>query len=215
MTTLFDCIFRQRFLLTLRESESRHAHFDRQLKNAEISNVQVVYGKRYVRKGVFKNPPSRGITATHLRIHRLAERRGTGSVLIFEDDVVFVPNFHERIRPVLEDLITQDWDVFYLFRPQQGTNDIDGERGRILERFPSGLLRISGTKNVHAYAINGRSLPSLVQKLNLKYIAGLHLQKRVIDKSLPSLGLRSFGVDQDLVSQSEDFESATKGLTGG
>jgi hypothetical protein len=148
-----------------------------------------------------------------LRIHRLAERRATGSVLIFEDDVVFVPDFQRKIYPVLKELETQDWDVFYLFSPQQGTNDIDGERGRILERFPSGLLRISGTKNVHAYAINGRSLPSLVERLNLEYISGLHLQKRVIDKSLPSLGLRCFGVDEDLVSQSEGFESATKGLS--
>jgi GR25 family glycosyltransferase involved in LPS biosynthesis len=211
MGYLFDSQFSNRYILTLKEYTNRHLHFKEQFKNAGIESVKVIYGLKVLFKGCFKNTASRGITLTHLKVQKRALKELPAHVVIFEDDIEFVPNFKEKVEPILADLLKQDWDLFYFYKPQKGRYyDLDGDRGEVLESYPSGLLKITGTVHSHAYAINAKSLPKIVERYNIDYIKNLHLQIRVIDKSLPSLRLKTFAANEDLVYQSVKFESATK-----
>ena len=212
MMYLFDKLFPNKYLLTLKENTNRQKHFRRELDLAEIENVNIVYSKKVLLRKCFKNPASRSITLTHLKIHRMGLKRPNDNLLVLEDDIQFIEGFKSKIEPVLRELQSHDWDLFYFFKPVKGNSDLSGKRGEIIHKYHSGLMRITGTINSHAYAINKSSLPNLVKTYNLDYINKLHPQIRIIDKSMPNLPLKIFAVDQDFIFQCEDFESATKNV---
>lgn len=213
-SALFKSYFSKYYVLTIKSNKKRHIYFQNQLQKLNLENFKIFFGKKYLFKSCFKNQASRGITNAHLDVHRLANKECNNNFIIFEDDITFVDNFFEKVAPIIEELKTKDWDIFYFHKPVKGGGDIEGNRGEIMEEYDSGLLKITGTIHTHAYAININSLPKIIKKFNLNYIKNLHLQIRVIDKSIATLKLNYYACNEDLIYQNLDqnFLSATKNL---
>ena len=206
----FDNYFPNRYIITLKENTNRHNHFKNELGKVGIDNYQIHYSTKFILKSIFKNTASRSMTEAHINLHKQAREKHNNNVAIFEDDICFVDNFKEKIKPILADLDNQDWDIFYFFKPIKGNpSDYDAQRGYILEKFDSGLVKTIGTINTHATAINIKNIDKIINTYNLDYIKQLPLQIRIIDKSLSNSGLNMYACSEDLIYQSEKFPSST------
>lgn len=206
----FDEYFPNRYIITIKENTRRHVHFKNELENAGIDNYKIHYSTKFILKSCFKNTASRSMTEAHINLHKNAQKNHDSNVVIFEDDICFVDDFKEKMKPIIADLEQQDWDIFYFFKPIQGNrSDYDARRGDIVETFDSGLVKTIGTINTHAVAINIKNIDKIVNTYNLDYIKDLPLQIRIIDKSLSNSGLNMYACSEDLVYQSEKFPSST------
>lgn len=210
-TSLFDRLFPKSYILTIRDYRARHARLKNILEKAEIPNAEFHFGKKHVSKSIFKNPASRGITETHLELHRIAQKKRDSNVIIFEDDISIAEDFKTNIHPILVDLQNQDWDIFYFFKPIKGnpSDDYGTRRGEIVETFESGLVKTIGTLNAHAMALNINNIDKIRAAYNLEFIKTLPLQIRVVDKSIAASGLNMYACDQDFIYQSNEFHSST------
>ena len=86
-----------------------------------------------------------GCARSHIRIIEDALNGGVESLLIFEDDAVFAPDFNER-WPLFCERLPADWDGLYL-----GGEHID-EPTPINEH----VLRCKAVIHTHAWALRGR-----------------------------------------------------------
>ncbi len=208
---LFDKLFPCSYILTIKDFKNRHLRLEKIFETHQISNARFYFGKKHIFKSIFKNTASRGITETHLELHKLAQKKHSTNVIIFEDDISFVDNFKQKLDPILEDLKGRDWDIFYFFKPFKGnlSDDYGTGRGEVLQEFDSGLLKVQGTINAHAMALNIKNIDKIRQVYNLNFIKKLPLQIRVIDKSLAATKLNMFACNEDFIYQSEDFHSST------
>lgn len=206
----FDQYFPNRYIITLKENTKRHVHFKNELKKAGIDNYNIQYSKKYIFKSCFKNTASRSITNAHLNIHRLVKNNNTHNALVLEDDICFVDDFKVKVKPILEELKNQDWDIFFFYKPIKGNrSDYDAHRGDIIKRYNSGLLKIAGTINSHAYAINIKNIDKILSTYNLDFIKQIPRQIRLIDKSISQANLNFYACNEDLIYQEERFPSST------
>lgn len=210
-TFLFDQLFPQSYILTIKDYRLRHERLNNIFEKAEIPNTRFYFGKKHIFKSIFKNTASRGITETHLELHKLTQKKHDSNVIIFEDDISIVEDFKIKIEPILKDLQKQDWDIFYFFKPFKGnlSDDYGTHRGEIVEEFDSGLVKTIGTINAHAMALNINNIDKIRAVYNLKFIKTLPLQIRVIDKSLAASGLNMYACNEDFIYQSDEFHSST------
>jgi len=74
---------------------------------------------------------------------KLARDRGYDRVIIFEDDVIFRPDFAKRWSEIVDDVRTCSFDLFYLY-------DWEGEQ----KEEVTSLKQISGTVCCHAYSVS-------------------------------------------------------------
>lgn len=208
---LFDTLFPDSYILTIKDFKNRHSRLAKIFEDNKILNARFYFGKKHIFKSIFKNTASRGITETHLELHKLAQKKHSNNVIIFEDDISFTNNFKQKLEPILKDLIEQDWDIFYFFKPFKGnaSDDYGTGRGEIIEEYNSGLLKVQGTINAHAMALNINKIDKIRQIYNISFIKKLPLQIRVIDKSLAATNLNMFACNEDFIYQSEDFHSST------
>lgn len=210
-TFLFDQLFPNSYVLTIRDFKNRHKRLEKIFEKHKIANARFYFGKKHIFKSIFKNTASRGITETHLELHKLTQKKHSENVIIFEDDISIVEDFKTKLEPILEDLQAKDWDIFYFFKPFKGnlSDDYGTGRGEILQEYDSGLLKIQGTINAHAMALNIKNIDKIRNTYNLNFIKTLPLQIRVIDKSLAATKLNMYACSEDFIYQSEDFHSST------
>lgn len=96
-----------------------------------------------------------GCLLSHRRVMKEAFDAGLESVLVFEDDLTFHPEFQELIHPTMSTLGKTKWDVFYLgFTPKAP-----------LLPAGEGLVRTFGGVTTHAIAYHRRAIPKLLQLL--------------------------------------------------
>lgn len=96
-----------------------------------------------------------GCLLSHRRVMEEALDDGLESVLVFEDDLAFHPEFQELIQPTMSTLGKTKWDVFYLgFTPKAP-----------LLPAGDGLVRTFGGVTTHAIAYHRRAIPKLLQLL--------------------------------------------------
>ena len=96
-----------------------------------------------------------GCLLSHRRVIENAYREGVESVLVFEDDLCFDPQFETRIRPTITTLSKTPWDLFYLgFTPKAP-----------LLPAGDGLVRTYGGVTTHAIAYHRRAMPELLKRL--------------------------------------------------
>jgi hypothetical protein len=98
-----------------------------------------------------------GCALSHRRVIDLARREGLESVLVLEDDVVFLAGAKWVLRRSLEELARRDWSVLYLggtlgrrFPPAHGCRHLD---------LPAGLT------TTHALAYNKRIYDRILAEL--------------------------------------------------
>jgi len=102
-----------------------------------------------------ENPnPAMGCYLSHLEILRRA-RDANKNVLIFEDDVDIIRFEDKLIEKALDELYYLDWAMFYL-------------GGNILKPFyqeTNHLARLTHCQSTHAYSVNKKYLPQIVDFL--------------------------------------------------
>jgi glycosyl transferase, family 25 len=97
-------------------------------------------------------PGAYGCLQSHVRVVRKARDAGASSVLIFEDDAVFDPQFKEKSATFIEEL-PEDWDMLFL-----GALHKD-EPVRVSEH----IGRITEANSTFAYAIRNTVFDAFVE----------------------------------------------------
>lgn len=98
-----------------------------------------------------------GCFLSHRQVLRDAVRDGQESILVLEDDAIFVEEFSLRFREFLNAL-PEDWRVLYL-----GGQHLEWESG-LPTKINSQVFRPYNVNRMHAYAIRTRSMMEQVLK---------------------------------------------------
>lgn len=102
--------------------------------------------------------PGLGCKLSHLRLIAGARERGAGSILIFEDDVVFAWRAVRALRRALVELERIDWQMLYL-----------GLDFRVPPtRVSRHLLRTRGAHDNHAYAVHRSAFDFILARVSLE-----------------------------------------------
>lgn len=124
------------------------AEFDR--LGLEVERMPATRGNPLNRETALL-PNEVGCKLSHMDCIFEAARRGWGSVLIFEDDVVFGDNANELFAAYMEQ-VPSDWVMIYLGGNHWGWNLGEKNNPR-LERITENVYRTKNTLTTHAYAI--------------------------------------------------------------
>ena len=188
--------------INLKERTDRRRHASAQFRRLRLPRVEFVNAVAPPDEGVFRTKGTHGCALSHRSLFMKAKMERLNSLAIFEDDVVFRDDFATAIGPIVEDLRSVVWDVFYFFRPRKGANDLDGDRGDILQTRASGLVRTTGSTLTHAYAIHSRCVDVLLEKTDPAYLRDhTPFEIRAIDKAIAHLHLKCYACASDLTYQ--------------
>jgi glycosyl transferase family 25 len=109
--------FERIFIINLPSRTDRQAEIAAQLKAIGLSlaegRVELFAAVRPEAAEGFPSIGARGCFMSHLGVLRTAQRLGLQRVAIFEDDLDFAADFAVRIQPLLAQLASVDWSVFY------------------------------------------------------------------------------------------------------
>jgi hypothetical protein len=109
-------------------------------------------------------PGAWGCYLSHRRLLSGAARGGTPSLLVLEDDVVFVEDFPALARAFLASL-PRDWGAVYLGGEHTCSPEI--LLTELYEGCP-GILRPWGVRRTHAYGLRGPALAKVARWLELR-----------------------------------------------
>lgn len=125
-----------------------------------------------------------GLTLGHCGIVSLARERRYKNVLIFEDDVVFRPDFLKRWGQVSLQVGRLEYDLLYFYDWQS-------------EQAPSAthLVRISGTLCTHAYCVSARYYDSYLDTMDR------YKQLAAIDQLLLRVDAEKWAIVPNLIGQ--------------
>ena len=148
----FDDTFPLKLCINLTRREDRRFRMDLEFYKLGMDVLRVrAVNQKYVRR--LHGYPTAGRYANALS-HRLALRRaklaGVSAVLIFEDDVVFAPDFHERLADIE---LPEDWGIFYLGCRHWQRPESAGQR----------LVRVTRALDTHAYAVRAEHFERLLR----------------------------------------------------
>jgi len=109
--------FQQIYVINMPHRHDRRREMAEQLNeiglNYESAGVQLFRAVRPEAPDKFPSVGARGCFLSHLGVLRDASNRQFERILIFEDDLNFVPDFSVRIGAIVAALERQDWSVFY------------------------------------------------------------------------------------------------------
>jgi glycosyl transferase, family 25 len=117
-----------------------------------------------------------GCLLSHVAAVREAERRGAPSVLIFEDDAAFSPDFMARFAACAAEL-PADWAMLHL----GGLHELDPVP--VSER----VARLTSTYSTYAYAVRHTAYAAFLA-LNGQALAPVDYNNRELQKELPCYG---------------------------
>jgi len=120
-----------------------------------------------------------GCFRSHIAIMRYAIEAGVRSVLILEDDAVFVDGFADKVE-AFQKYLPADWDHVYLGGQHYNTHQ---ELPRVIA---PGVVRCYNVNRTHAHAMRGRYIPAVLKfiqrarfNLHIDYQFGeLHMGKK-------------------------------------
>jgi hypothetical protein len=95
-----------------------------------------------------------GCFRAHMSVYEHALQHGLRSVLIFEDDCVFCPDFASKARAFLR-AVPRDWDMIFLGGNHYAVPSVVDDR----------VLRGRVVNAAHAYAIRGRAMVEVYRTL--------------------------------------------------
>lgn len=104
-----------------------------------------------------------GCMLSHLSILYWALKHNA-SVLIFEDDVKFINNYHEIVPKALAQL-PKDWDMLYL----------GGNICNTITQVSENLGKLSHSQSTHAYAVNKKFTETLIDYIDTSQVVPLDL----------------------------------------
>ena len=138
--------------INLTKRSDRRNRMNQLLVDNNINAVRIyaIEGNRWGWKADSYKPPMRGFEgmagciSTHIQILRDAIRDKAQSVLIFEDDCEFVPQFSQKFDEWSEN-VPSDWNLLYLGGLNGVGEYVNGIEGRVVS--------ITEMTSTHAYAI--------------------------------------------------------------
>jgi hypothetical protein len=105
--------------------------------------------------------PAWGCYRSHLNIIESCLNEGVESVMIFEDDATFCPDFNDKLTE-LKASLPNDWDMLYL----GGQLLFARDKGNEPLRLNDWCYQPYNVNRTHAYAVNGKFLSTLYKHLN-------------------------------------------------
>lgn len=133
-------IFKQAILINLDKRQDRLERFDKQAKALGIDYERF--------QAIESTDPVLGCKLSH--VAALMKCKGD-SVFIFEDDAVFIDNFHEELKKSLA-VLPDDWDMVYLGAHILQTQVVNDRWRRSTE-----------CSSTHAYLVRASAIPRLVE----------------------------------------------------
>lgn len=137
-------------VINLDKDKDMMQNFRKESKEAGFQNIERFSAIKH--KNGYK-----GVKQSHLSVIKDAYESSSFSVLIFEDDCEFVPNFQKRLQKYVFELKTTSWALFYLaigFGPEDKYTP---------EPVGDHLFRLKHGWFNHAYAVN-TSHPGLMKR---------------------------------------------------
>jgi hypothetical protein len=138
--------FPLRFYINLNKHDDRRRRIENELLDKQITDFERIpaVDRKWVReaKGHWDCARYAQALSHKMAVWRARQRRAS-NVLIFEDDALLVPDFHERLAVI--DL-PEDWAIFYF-----GCQHLDRP-----EVVGKGLVRVTRAWDMHMYAVNAK-----------------------------------------------------------
>ncbi len=101
-------------------------------------------------------PGAYGCLQSHLDVLRIARKKGTPNILIFEDDCVFDQEFNQKFAYYIEQ-VPSDWDMLLL----------GGGHHEKPDKVSDNLVKSRGTYFLHAYALDSGIYDALIELCEL------------------------------------------------
>jgi len=109
--------FQQIYIINLPQRRDRRREMAEQLKAVGLSfrdpRVRLFEAVRPEDAGQFPSIGARGAFMSHLGVLKDAKAHQWQRILVFEDDLNFIPDFPNKIAPVVARLQLEDWSFFY------------------------------------------------------------------------------------------------------
>ncbi|GIU69780.1 MAG: hypothetical protein KatS3mg002_1016 [Candidatus Woesearchaeota archaeon] len=148
------------FLVNLPERGDRLSKSIDELQNFGIIKNLMIYPAIKTENGVI------GCAFSHLNILGISSNEKENKhVLIFEDDVKFLPNARENFELALKDLEEVEWDMFYL----------GGNICNTITPVTKHLGKLSHAQSTHAYMVNKNFISRLLLEIPRYYATPLDL----------------------------------------
>lgn len=149
-------------VVNLPERTDRRREMEQQLRAVGVAaddpRLRFFAAKRPTEKGDWPSLGAKGCFASHLELLTQALRDGLGNVLVLEDDCDFTPRSSAVRESLARSLETTDWDLAYLGHPVA----LDDAPGADIGTW---VAHAGSFQQSHCYAVNGRTLPRLVEFL--------------------------------------------------
>lgn len=138
-----------------------------------------------------------GCRESHLGIIKEAKELGLKNVLIFEDDVLVLDDYLDKVEDSLNELNGLDWDLFYL-----GAT-VDPNVGRLTKVTPN-IVRTNFAYTTHAYAINHTMFDFILDQGPIHGIIDVFYCKYIVPRN------KSYIINPMLCIQQESYSDIEK-----
>jgi GR25 family glycosyltransferase involved in LPS biosynthesis len=189
-------LFEGAIIINLDSRTDRWRAVSRELQVAGISDVVERLPAIKHRYGMV------GCSLSHLECVKIAKQRGWKTVLIFEDDIVFKPYFHEYCDRTLEQLQKHNWSVFHFGAMLMN----------LCKQVDNNLLRIGYNWAAHAVAVHERAYDFIINNYKWDYSetdtskpwGGHYPFDGFINKEVYDAGFEIYSAYPVLISQKPD-----------
>lgn len=138
------------------------------ISGGEIDKRNLNFGN--VKKSL--NNAEIGCFLSHHYLYKTILDEGHETALILEDDCLFLDGYKEVVKQALKD-IPKDWDMLYLGQANYDTIKIaqsaELKTHAIKENVSGRLYRASRCWLTHAYVVNRKALPRLIEGTKVLY----------------------------------------------
>jgi hypothetical protein len=155
--------FQQIYIINLPQRRDRRREMAQQLKAVGMSFrdpcVRLFEAVRPDDSGPFPSIGARGAFLSHLGVLKDARDKNLSRILIFEDDLNFVPGFSSKIAAVVAALEREDWSFFY--GGYVLTTQVELQNGNLLVPAESSLP----IQTAHFIALQGNAIEETIEYL--------------------------------------------------
>lgn len=151
------------YVMNLRKATERWAKFQQRIAAAKlpfsVQRFEAIDGSKATSpKWWGAGNGAWGCYRTQLNILESAINLDANNILIFEDDVEFVPSFVDKLKQAMAEL-PSDWDFFYI----GGQHLKESEQPPVV--ISPHISRAYNVNRCHAYMMNGKSFATIYQHL--------------------------------------------------
>ena len=164
----------------MKDRSDRRANMKQRLSEMEIDAVRIdaINGGEVIDQLDFGNVKKKlnnaeiGCFLSHHNLYKRILDEGHETALILEDDCLFIEGYKEVVEQAMKD-IPKDWDMLYLGQANYDSIKIaqsaELKTHAIKENVSGRLYRASRCWLTHAYVVNRKVLPKLIEGTKVLY----------------------------------------------